>query len=142
MSLEDTLYPLLRIYEGAPQPLKSLAGRGYRGLPPPPPDGGAFSRFPEGAREGGDWGDTRIKQYQIAAVRESLLAAAQAPLYRERFAALGLNPAKFESLEQLRDYPLLSKQDLVERRESLTNPRFNGSERLYITTGGSSGVPV
>ena len=26
-ALEDTLYPLLRLYEAAPQPVKSLAGR-------------------------------------------------------------------------------------------------------------------
>jgi phenylacetate-CoA ligase len=142
MSLEDTLYPLLRIYEAAPQPVKSLVGRAYRALPARLRYGSAFARFQCEAREVETWSPEDIRRYQVTAVRESLLAAAQAPLYRERFEARGLEPAKFESLEQLRDYPLLTKQDLLEHRDALTNPRFPESQRLYITTGGSSGVPV
>lgn len=142
MSLEDRLYPLLRLYEAAPQPVKSLAGRAYRALPTRVRYGSAFTRFQDEAREVESWDVSTIERYQIAAIRESLLAAAQAPLYRERFAALQLAPAKFESLEQLRDYPLLTKQDLIEHRDALTNPSFDASQRLYITTGGSSGVPV
>lgn len=142
MSLEDTLYPLLRLYEAAPQPLRSLAGRAYRALPTRVRYGSAFTRFQDEAREVESWDVSTIERYQIAAIRESLLAAAQAPLYRERFAALHLDPAKLESLEQLRDYPLLTKQNLIEHRDDLTNPSFDASQRLYITTGGSSGVPV
>lgn len=142
MSLEDTLYPLLRVYEAAPQPVKSLAGRAYRALPTRMRYGSAFTRFQNEARDVESCDAHDIERYQIAAIRESLLAAAQAPLYRERFAALNLDPTKFESLEQLRDYPLLTKQDLIEHRDALTNPRFDAGSRLYITTGGSSGVPV
>ncbi|MFZ4767093.1 MAG: hypothetical protein ACOYMN_19240, partial [Roseimicrobium sp.] len=142
MSLEDTLYPLLRVYEAAPQPVKSLAGRAYRALPTRLRYGSAFSRFQNEAREVESWDARDIERYQIAAIRESLLAAAQAPLYRERFVSLKLDPAKFESLEQLHEYPLLTKQDLIEHRDALTNPRFDARQRLYITTGGSSGVPV
>ena len=61
---------------------------------------------------------------------------------RGRFAACGVDPAKFESLEQLADYPLLTKQDLILHRERMVNPEFDAKQRLYITTGGSSGVPV
>lgn len=142
MSLEDTLYPLLRVYEAAPQPVKSLAGRVYRALPTRLRYGAAFTRFQKDAASVDSWDATEIERYQISAIRESLLAAAQAPWYRERFASLNLDPAKFESLEQLRDYPLLTKRDLIDHREDLTNPGFDASQRLYITTGGSSGVPV
>jgi phenylacetate-CoA ligase len=53
-----------------------------------------------------------------------------------------VKPDQFESLEQLADYPLLTKQDLLEHREELVNPEIHAKQRLYITTGGSSGVPV
>jgi len=33
MSLEDALYPLLKLDEAAPQPVKSPAGRAYRAIP-------------------------------------------------------------------------------------------------------------
>lgn len=142
MSLEDTLYPLLKLYESAPQPVKSLAGRAYRAIPPSLRYGPAYTRFQNEAREVEAWDAETIRRYQIAALRDSLMAAAKAPFYAERFAACGVDPAKFESLEQLADYPLLTKQDLILQREQMVNPEFDAKQRLYITTGGSSGVPV
>jgi phenylacetate-CoA ligase len=88
------------------------------------------------------WDAETIRRYQITALRNSLMAAAKAPFYAERFAACGVDPLKFESLEQLPDYPLLTKQDLILQREQMVNPEFDAKQRLYITTGGSSGVPV
>ncbi|MDB6006558.1 MAG: hypothetical protein JWR15_3545 [Prosthecobacter sp.] len=142
MSLEDTLYPLLKLYEAAPQPVKSLAGRAYRAIPAFLRHGRAYTRFQNEAREVEAWDAGTIRRYQIAALRESLMAAAKAPFYAERFAACGVDPAKFEALEQLLDYPLLTKQDLVLHREQMVNPEYDAKQRLYITTGGSSGVPV
>ena len=142
MSLEDTLYPLLKLYEAAPQPVKSLAGRAYRAIPASLRYGVAYTRFQTEAREVETWDAKTIRHYQIAALRDSLIAASKAPFYAERFAACGVDPTKFESLEQLADYPLLTKQDLLLHREQMVNPEFAAKQRLYITTGGSSGVPV
>lgn len=142
MSLEDTLYPLLKLYEAAPQPVKSLAGRMYRAIPASLRYGAAYTRFQHEAREVESWDAETIRRYQITALRESLIAAAKAPFYAEQFAACGVEPAKFETLEQLADYPLLTKQDLILQRERMVNPEFGAKQRLYITTGGSSGVPV
>lgn len=142
MSLEDTLYPLLKLYEAAPQPVKSLAGRVYRAIPTSWRYGAAYTRFQNEAREVETWDAAAIRRYQVAALRDSLIAASKAPFYAERFAACGVDPSKFESLEQLKDYPLLTKQDLLLHREKMVNPEFSVKQRLYITTGGSSGVPV
>jgi phenylacetate-CoA ligase len=142
MSLEDTLYPLLKLYEAAPQPVKSLAGRAYRAIPASLRYGGAYTRFQSEAREAETWDAETIRAYQVAALRDSLIAASKAPFYAERFAACGVDPTKLESLEQLADYPLLTKQDLLQHREQMVNPEFTAKQRLYITTGGSSGVPV
>lgn len=142
MSLEDTLYPLLKLYEAAPQPLKSLAGRAYRAIPASLRYGRGYSRFQREASDVESWDAETIRHYQIKALRESLIAAAKTPFYAQRFAACGVDPAKFESLEQLVDYPLLTKQDLILHREQMVNPEIDAKQRLYITTGGSSGVPV
>jgi phenylacetate-CoA ligase len=139
MSLEDALYPLLKLYEAAPQPVKSLAGRAYRAIPPSLRYGPAYTRFQNEAREVETWDSETIRRYQITALRDSLMAASRAPYYAERFHA---DPSKFESLEQLADYPQLTKQDLILQREQMLNPQFDAKQRLYITTGGSSGVPV
>ena len=142
MSLEDTLYPLLELYEAAPQPVKSLVGRAYRAIPASLRYGHAYMRYQKEAQEVESWDEEAIQRYQIKALRESLMAAVKAPFYAERFATYGVNPIKFESLEQLMDYPLLTKQHLLMNREHMVNPQLNASLRLYITTGGSSGVPV
>ncbi len=142
MSLEDTLYPLLKLYEAAPQPVKSLAGRAYRAIPPSLRYGPAYTRFQNEAREVETWDAETIQRYQIKALRDSLMAAAKAPFYAEQFAASDVDPAQFETLEQLADYPLLIKQDVILQREQMVNPEFDAKQRLYITTGGSSGVPV
>lgn len=70
------------------------------------------------------------------------MAAVQTEFYRRRFAEYGVSPKHFDSLDQLLDYPLLSKQDLLEHREEMVNPEVPPAQRLYLTTGGSSGVPV
>ncbi len=142
MSLEDTLYPLLKMYEAAPQPVKSLAGRAYRAIPASIRFGEAYARFQNEARVVESWDADTVRRYQVKALRESLIAAAKAPFYARRFATSGLNPTKFESLEQLADYPLLSKEDLILHREQMVNPELDAKQRLYVTTGGSSGVPV
>jgi len=142
MSLEDRLYPLLKLYEAAPQALKSLAGRVYRAIPPGLRHGSAYPRFLDEAREVESWDAETIERYQVRALRESLIAASKAPFYARRFAESGVRPEKFESLEQLADYPLLTKQDLISQREQMLNPEFGPEHGLHITTGGSSGVPV
>jgi phenylacetate-CoA ligase len=142
MSLEDAFYPLLRIYETAPAPVRSLAGRAFRALPATWRHGSSYSRFQAEAAAVADWDAEEIRRYQIAALRDALMAAARAPFYQQRFAERGLQPHNFESLSQLRDYPLLTKQDLLHHREQMVNQDLPAWARLYLTTGGSSGVPV
>ena len=116
MHLEDNLYPLLKLYERSPQAVKLMAGTLYRAIPSSLRLGPAFARFQREAREVDDWDAETISRYQTAAVRESLLAAAKAPYYAKRFAEHGVDPSRFESLEQLSAYPLLSKADLIRER--------------------------
>lgn len=142
MSLEDRLYPLLRLYEAAPQPVKTLAGSAFRLLPNSWRHGRAYEIFRREAALAETWDAKTLHDYQLTALRDSLIAASQAPFYARRFAEAGVDPRKFESLEQLSGYPLLSKADLLEHREAMVNPQVPAARRLYLTTGGSSGVPV
>jgi len=89
-----------------------------------------------------EWSADKIREYQVRALRESLLAAQNSDFYKGRFNEAGVSPENFDSLDQLKKYPLLTKTDLIQHRESILNPEFDSSQRLYLTTGGSSGVPV
>ncbi len=140
MSLEDTLYPLLRLYEAAPQPVKTLAGRAYRAIPNSIRQGAAYERFRREAAESESWDAETTTRHQIAAIRHSLLAAQRAPFYAKHFAEAGVKPESFESLEQLAAYPMLTKQNIIQHRDQMVSG--DASQRLAMTTGGSSGVPV
>ena len=142
MSLEDCLYPLRRFYEGAPQPVKSVLGGAYRALPVGLRQGKRHSLFAAEARASARWSEQEIREYQITALRDSLLAANEAPFYRQRFAAAGVRPSEFSSLNHLDAYPLLSKQDVLHNGGQMVNPLLPSASRLHMTTGGSSGVPV
>jgi phenylacetate-CoA ligase len=138
MSLEDTLYPLLRLYEAAPQPVKTLAGRAYRAIPNSIRQGAAYERFCREAAESESWDAETTQRYQIAAIRDSLLAAQRASFYAKRFAEAGVKPESFEALEQLAAYPMLTKQGIIRHRDQIVSG--DASRRLAMTTGGSSGA--
>ncbi len=143
MSIEDRLYPLLSVYEKLPAPLKKTAGRLYRLLPERHRLGRHYADFvaltesPEAFASGALW------DRQIVELRRVLLhAAAHCPFYSNRFERAGFEPRKLGSPDDLLQCPLLEKKDLIESRESLASRQVPASERLYITTGGSTGVPV
>lgn len=89
MSLEDTLYPLLSLYEALPQSLKSFIGSAYRILPATWRYGSEYTRFQHEAAMAECWDAETLSRYQVKVLRESLIAAGKAPLYARRFASFG-----------------------------------------------------
>ncbi|HPM75800.1 MAG TPA: hypothetical protein PK961_01825 [bacterium] len=68
-------------------------------------------------------------------------AAAHCPYYRRMFAAAGVDPAAVDR-QRLRQLPLLTKRDVQENLAELTSTAIADEDRWYVTTGGSSGVPL
>ena len=83
----------------------------------------------------------REKAKQDAGVRKLMASAYGIPFYRERFDQVGLKPFDFNCADDLRKFPLLSKQEFQEWMHSVEgNPKYEG----YYTdhTSGSSGRPT
>jgi phenylacetate-CoA ligase len=143
MSLEDKLYPLLSVYERLPRGPKWAAGLAYRQLPERVRRGNSYREFKTLAEEGEHWDRKQIEEFQFTELRRVLLHAQEhCPFYRERFRQNSFDAAKFSSFDDLRKAPFLQKRDLLEHREQMLSDAFPASARLYITTGGSTGVPV
>lgn len=143
MSLEDRLYPLLTVYERLPHGLKRIIGSTYRCLPTGWRLGARYPEFQKLASEVESWSVDKIRDYQLQQVRKVLLHAdAFCPLYRERFSHAGFRPEKLRTLEDIEGCPLLTKEDLLTHREALVSTEVPSKDRMYITTGGSTGVPV
>jgi phenylacetate-CoA ligase len=140
--IEDHLHPFLSLYQKAPQPLRSLVGLVYRMLPQRLRHGPVYPEFQKLLRDLRAWTPQQVADYQLAQLRASLLAAAKTPYYAGRFSALGLQPKTLDSLDQFSAYPLLTKLELQTHREKMVNRDLPAHQRLYMTTGGSTGQPV
>jgi phenylacetate-coenzyme A ligase PaaK-like adenylate-forming protein len=143
MSLEDRLYPLLSVYERLPLGLKRALGFTYRKLPQSWLLGKRFAQFQALAEEGERWSRPQIEAYQMKMLRQVLnQAAAYCPYYRKAFARAGFRPEDLRSLEDMKRCPTLEKEDLQAHMPELVSEAQPAGARLYLTTGGSTGVPV
>jgi phenylacetate-CoA ligase len=105
--------------------------------------GARYGEFAELAAAGAEWSVDECHAYQITQLRTVLQHAVNScPFYRMSFARAGFRPDSIRTPEDLRGCPLLSKQDLLRYLPEMVSTAFPSSSRLYLTTGGSTGVPV
>ncbi len=143
MSLEDKLYPLLSVYDRMPRGVKRAVGFTYRQLPESFRRGKHYQHFKQLAETGETWSKDQIADYQWASLWKVITHAGKhCPFYKKRFAESGFDPAAVRDFADLAKCPMLTKQDLLQYRDEMLSDAFPSSERLYITTGGSTGVPV
>jgi len=143
MNLEDELYPLLSVYQRLPHGLKRAIGWTYRQVPTAFRLGARYAQFRELTDAVEHWPVERIQEYQIKELRQTLIQAGNyCPFYQQRFAKAGFRPEFVKTTDHLRDCPLLTKQDLLEHRDAMISTAIPKKQRLYMTTGGSTGVPV
>lgn len=143
MSLEDRLYPLLSLYERLPQGVKRGIGLAYRQLPTSWRLGARYREFVELSRACEQWNPEEIAAYQLKQLRQVLMqAGAHCPYYEKRFARAGFKAERLLATEDLEGCPMLTKQDLLEHLPDMVSTALPQKDRLYITTGGSTGVPV
>lgn len=143
MSLEDRLYPLLSLYERLPDGLKRAAGWTYRSLPTRWRLGRHFATFRKLATESESWSLSEIAEYQTRHLRQTLIQAGNfCPFYQRRFAQAGFQPELLRDSSDLARCPFTTKSDLQQHLAEMTSSAVPAKSRLYITTGGSTGVPV
>jgi phenylacetate-CoA ligase len=84
-----------------------------------------------------------LRALQLARLRALLEhAVARCPLYRERFAALGLRPGDIQSRDDLRCIPILEKHDIQQQRDRLVAEGWPTNDLIANQTGGSTGRPI
>ena len=143
MSLEDRLYPLLPLYERLPQGLKSAAGLCYRSLPRSWRYGVRYAEFQALTEAGEQWSLEEIREYQFRQLRAVLLqAASHSRFYQQRFAQALFRPEEMRSLADFQQCPFLEKKDVQDHADEMVSNGLPAKLRLYMTTGGSTGVPV
>jgi phenylacetate-CoA ligase len=143
MSLEDRLYPLLSAYRALPRGVQSGLGFAYRCLPESWRWGSRYSDFQRLTEETARWSWDELRTYQLKLLRVILHhAASHCPFYQRTFARAGFRPEEVREVEDLQKCPTIEKQDLMESMDQMAATTIKRSRRLYMTTGGSTGVPV
>jgi phenylacetate-CoA ligase len=143
VSLEDRLYPFLSLYEKSPAWVKVGAGTLYRMLPERVRFGSAIQQFRELAAAFDEMPPEAIRSWQESQLRLMLEHACETcPFYREHYRLHQVRPSDFRRVEDLAAFPAIEKRHVQEFREEMTSRSFGPERRLYITTGGSTGVPV
>ena len=143
MSLEDRLYPLLSVYERLPHGLKRAVGTAYRMLPQGWRLGARYAEFRRNTEEVETWSFDQIRDYQFKLLRQTLIQADNyCPFYQRAFSKALFRPVEMRTFDDLAQCPLLEKQDLLAHLPEIVSNALPERSRLYITTGGSTGVPV
>jgi len=143
MSLEDRLYPLLSAYHALPRGAQSGLGLAYRCLPEGWRWGSRYREFKRLTENTERWSSDELQAYQLKQLRMVLHHAANyCPFYQKTFAKAGFRPEDLRELKDLERCPTIEKRDLIGNIEDMASIQFKASKRLYMTTGGSTGVPV
>jgi phenylacetate-CoA ligase len=90
------------------------------------------------------WPVSRLQEFQLNGLRRLLHHAYEhAPFYRERFDVHGVSPDDLKTIEDIRRFPFLTKDQIRASRELMvTVPASKRSLLVPFSTGGSTGEPV
>jgi phenylacetate-CoA ligase len=141
MSLEDSLYPLLRMYENAPQRLKSLIGGAYSLVPKRLKYGRAYNDFIQLCHLEDEEGISEGSSYVLEALKSVAHSALDCPFYRNKLSNVDIHLIS-SPVELLSHFPLLSKNEMLERGEELVSLSAKPQDKMKMTSGGSTGEPV
>src|SRR5262249_23453145 len=120
MSLEDRLYPLLKLYGVLPEGIQRALGAAYRHLPASWRSGKHYPEFKRLALDGEAWSREQIRNYQLKELRRTLHhAASHCPFYQRRFTQARFRPETVHNWADLKDCPFLEKKDLIDNVEGM-----------------------
>jgi len=89
------------------------------------------------------WDQERLELFQIQKLKEILNHAfSNIPHYRKIFQEWGLNPSDVKDLRDLKRFPFIHKDDVVNALEQLISVSISKNRRQYVTTAGSTGQPL
>jgi phenylacetate-CoA ligase len=84
-----------------------------------------------------------LKSLQLEKLKKLITHAYQTvPYYKEKFNSIGFEPDDLKTLNDIKQLPFLSKEQLKSNYSSLISKSYNPSQLIEYATGGSSGVPT
>ncbi len=89
------------------------------------------------------WDREQIENYQLQKLKSLIHHAYyNIPFYTERFKSIGLEPPDIKSFEDLKQIPLLTRQDLQENSKNLVDKSKDVSKLIKGGSSGTTGTPI
>ncbi len=89
------------------------------------------------------WTREQHDRHALAQLQKTIqYAYAESPYYKERFDRHGVRPESLRTLDDIRRFPTLTKDELRENLDRIVPPRFDRSKLMQFCTGGTTGSGV
>jgi phenylacetate-CoA ligase len=143
MPIEDKIYKGLEFYNRAPRIIRNGMGFLYKTVPLSLRYGKTYKYYHNLLKHSPYWDDHRKEEYVIACLKKTLINAFENTIFYNRiFSEANFNPYKFSHPEELQRLPFTEKSILRQHRNEIINHKIAAKDLLYVTTGGTSGIPV
>ncbi|MBM4174843.1 MAG: phenylacetate--CoA ligase family protein [Ignavibacteria bacterium] len=88
------------------------------------------------------WTKEKLEEYQYDKMSQLLNHAENYVLwYKKKFAEWGVNVKDFVNLGDIRKFPVVTKEEIRDNLDQFLDIRINKNSLMYVTTGGSTGIP-
>lgn len=126
-----------------PAPIKSAVRRLYVKTPYSWRAGPSFRRTYGLLEQSQWWTEERIHDHQLTRLKEVLRHARKnVPGYGARFAEYGVDENAITSLDDIRRFPCLTKDDLRDNHDLYLARNIPQEHLQYVTSGGTTGTPT
>lgn len=89
------------------------------------------------------WSKNKFEEYQMFQIRKLIEHAySTVPYYTNVFNEYGINPNQIQDFMDLKKIPYLTKKIIQDNLKALVSTAYSRSQISYITTGGSTGIPM
>jgi len=141
--IEDWGHPFFHRYRALPSVFQQIAGRVYRSLPANWRFGLEYGKTAAMLNHSETLSREQLQEMQLVRFQELIRHAYDnVPYYRRLFDQHALKPTEITSLTDLRKIPCLTKELVRQHSNELLATNIPPSRRLYMNTGGSTGVPL
>jgi phenylacetate-CoA ligase len=143
MAIEDRLYKGLKFYQRAPAFISKSLGYLYSFVPLSIRYGNYYSDYKELIHLSERWNQEQIDVFTLEKLKMTFVNAYEnTKFYNHLFSSIQFNPCNFSELNDLLKVPYTDKSVLRENKLQILNSKIPSDKLIYVTTGGTSGIPV
>lgn len=123
--------------------IESIVRNAYYSIPDKLRYGKVFRENYSFLEESQYWSKSNLEQYQISQLKNIVTHAYETvPYYNKIFKEYGIKPSDIKDFRDMKKVPYLTKEIVQNNLDELVSTKYNKNKLSYVTTGGSTGIPM